>query len=369
MNKKEISELKKNFNGSSGYLTINSILTAYIDSDKTIRYINAEPAMNIPGDAFDMFTDTLKCVLSTNIGKNFVEYEFPNEAYEDGNAQSDLYKLYKNELADAEANRIFLSRVAENTEYDSPYSVITAYGTFTAVEKNSDDSADYNFLLTAICPANTGDDGLVFDGSTSELIKKAHKEYIIAKKPTDGFLYPTFSMRSADVNHICYYSKSASKPNISVIENVLECPFVMSADQERSAFNEIIERTLGDELTIPVISSINDRIAELAQLGEDETDIPMLGVDEIYSVLDDIGTPQKLLDELEDIYKDVALDAKLTAVNLLDSKTMINLEGISISVKPSAQERLRTAILNGKKCIVIDLDDEAMTVNGLQITA
>ena len=43
MNKKEVSEIKKNLSDDSGFFTINSVLTAFIDTDKKVRVCKVRP--------------------------------------------------------------------------------------------------------------------------------------------------------------------------------------------------------------------------------------------------------------------------------------------------------------------------------------
>ena len=37
MNKKEINEIKKNFNDDCGFFTVNHVVTAFVDAEKNIK--------------------------------------------------------------------------------------------------------------------------------------------------------------------------------------------------------------------------------------------------------------------------------------------------------------------------------------------
>ena len=49
-------------------------------------------------DETELYTNILKKILNTNVGKNLTEYEFPNEAYEEDKSQDILYKLLKSHI-------------------------------------------------------------------------------------------------------------------------------------------------------------------------------------------------------------------------------------------------------------------------------
>ena len=51
--------------------------------------------------------------------------------------------------------------------------------------------------------------------------------------------------------------------------------------------------------------------------------------------------------------------------NLIDSKTTISLDGITVSIGKDATDKVRTQCVNGRRYLLIDLDDPAVEINGL----
>ena len=88
MNKKELSELKKNFSANSDLFVLNRIATAFVDTEKEIHNIQLRPYHGIPSDESECLMNTLKRVLAGTLGKGLLEYEFPKEAYEEGGSQA-----------------------------------------------------------------------------------------------------------------------------------------------------------------------------------------------------------------------------------------------------------------------------------------
>ncbi|MBP5378028.1 MAG: DUF4317 family protein, partial [Ruminococcus sp.] len=120
MNKKETAEIKKNFSDKSGFFIMERVLTAFIDAEKNLRYHNVSSCLTMPVEEHDVYDETLKKVLNTNVGKAFVEYEFPNEAYDEGQPQNILYTLLTYELKDEAACEDFLNHIANNIAYTGP---------------------------------------------------------------------------------------------------------------------------------------------------------------------------------------------------------------------------------------------------------
>lgn len=374
MNKKETAEIKKNFSDKSGFFIMERVLTAFIDAEKNVRYHNSSSCLTMSVEEHDVYDETLKKVLNTNVGKSFVEYEFPNEAYDEGQPQHILYTLLTSELKDDLACEEFLNHIANHIAYEGPFAVITSYCTYTVRRKDKNDEfADgedeiYRYLLTAICPVNTSSDGFVFDSFNNEITKKLNTELIISKAPSDGFLFPVFSNRSSDVNHVMYYTKSAKKPNISIIEEVLGCTFVMSAENEKFSFQNILKSVVGDDLDYMLIKTVNEKIQEVVDDSKDETDNAVIEPLQLKEMLSDIGVPEERVQMVEPVYEKVCGTAPLTAANLVERKTVLASPGITVNIKPSAADKVRTSVVDGRRCLLIDIDDPTIEINGLPVT-
>ena len=51
MNKKELSEIRKNFSETSDLFVLNQVATAFVDSEKNIRCQTSRAYHNIPSEA------------------------------------------------------------------------------------------------------------------------------------------------------------------------------------------------------------------------------------------------------------------------------------------------------------------------------
>lgn len=372
MNKKEVAEIKKNFTDSSGFFTLNHILTAYVDPQKNILCKDNRLYSLIPEDEGAVMLESLKKILGGRLGKNLTEYGFPNEEYAEDGAQSDLYAAVRGKLEDEVSCDKLLARIVNNMEYEMAYTVIIGYCSYSVMTKDRndesyDDSAEeYNFIAAAICPVNTGDDGLMFDRENSSIVKKANTDLIISRTPTDGFFFPVFSDRSPDVNRVMYYTKTPKKPNISVVEDVLGCNFVMTCQSEKETFQQVLTDVVGDELSYTVITQVNEALRDIVTNAKNETEMPLIDDNKLHGILFDAGVSSEKLDALPAVFKEKVGEADgLTAENLVENKMVLATPEITINISRDAAEKVRTSVIGGRRCLVIDLDDPSISINGL----
>ncbi|MCM1579018.1 MAG: DUF4317 domain-containing protein [Ruminococcus sp.] len=372
MNKKELAEIKRSFSEGCGFFTLGNILYAYVDGEKNIKYSETKSYPLMPEDEGAVVMETLKKTLSGSLGKNLTEYPFPNESYEEGGAQHTLYTAVKNHLEDEAANNAFIGRIVENTDYGTAYAVISGSCTYSILVKDKNDAAmdesdmDYNFIVTAICPVNTGDDGLFFDSEQNSIAKKSNTEMIIARAPQDGFFYPVFSDRSPDVNSVMYYTRSPKKPNLSIVEDVLDCKFEFTPDGEKERFRAVLANVCREELDYSVITSVNDSIKDIIDQNKNETEPPVIDCGRMRTILSIAGISGEKLEALESVYESAVGEGTLKASNLVENKTTLAASEITVNIGSDATDKVRTTVIQGRKCLIIDLDDPSVKINGIE---
>lgn len=375
MNKKEINEIKKNLDKDSGFFTINHVVTACIDAEKKIKCMTNQMNNLIAEDESELIVAYLKKILSGSIGKNLLEYHFPNDAYLEDGAQLFLNEVLRSKLTDSDLVQKYIDRIIEKMEYLSTYTIFTAHCTYAVKNKNKnldddiggDSDSNYNFLITAICPVNLRIDGLIYDEQANSIAKKDTADRIV-DPPTDGFLFPLFSDRQADINGVLYYTKNAKKPNSSIVEELLGCEYSMSGISEKATFHAIMNNVCGEELDLKVINTVNSKIQDIIDRNAHETDIPTVNSKDISNILWESGISQQKLEHLPKVYETALGEKELTCANLVDKKTVLTVPGVTVNISKDGMDRVRTQTVGGKKCLVIELDEDKMSVNGLETT-
>lgn len=371
MNKKEINEIKKNFSGADTPFVINKVVTAFVDAEKNIKCKDVKSFNLIEQDECDLLNEILKKSLSGTVGKNLLEYAFPKDAYLEGGTQPFLYEVLKSKFNNEELTDKFLNTVIEKTEYVSTYTIFSAHCTYSVFKKNKAEDLDleadndYNFILTAICPVELRIDGFVYDEENNSIAKKDGSDRVV-QPPTDAFLFPLFNDRSADINGVLYYTKNAKKPNISIVEELLGCEFSMDCQSEKETFHKILGEVVGDKLDYDMITTVNENIQQVIDENANETEVTTIDNNKLSTILWKSGIEQTELENLPKVYEKELGDKALTAVNLVDKKTVVATSGVTVNISKDAVDKVKTQIIEGRKCLVIALDDPEITVNGLE---
>lgn len=370
MNKKEMNEIKKNFTDASGLLSIERIQIAYVNTQKEICCKTNKHYGQISQPVAEVIVESITNVLKGTLGKNITEYKFPNEAYEQHGAQCTLYKALSGKLTDTDANEELINRIVNGMAYDLPYAIIMTYCTYSVMTKNKNDEFDgnadniFSFIVTAVCPVEQPDFGLVYDSAKHELLKKDNTEHIISKKPTDGFMYPVFSDRAADVNSVACYTSKPNEANTTVVEEVLGCKYTLSATGAKKALQELLSDVVGDEMTVAVATQVNDAVRTCINEHKNDTELPTIDAEALKRVLASAGVSAEKLEAFRDAYAE-KIGTPLIASNIVENKLTVSTDGVLVSVGDSVQQNVHTDTLNGRLSLVINLDDTNVQINGI----
>lgn len=374
MNKKELSEIRRNLSDTSDLLVINRITMAFVDGDKEIKCTKTRPFHLIPREEADCILLALKKVLTGTLGKGLLEYQFPLTSYEEGAQQYILHEVMKSKLDDETAVQNLLLQISEELEYPTPYAIMLGSVTYTVFNKTKNDEADpyksqeFHFLLGAICPVEVRVDGLVYKESEAAIIKKMDYDRVVAEVPTDGFMYPTFTGRAPDVNHVLYFTKKSKEVNISMVENVLGCEFVATAEQERAVFQNMLQEVVADELCYDVVTGINDKLRDIQAEYANDPEPPVIDDIHVRDILLDSGVSQEKAEAMQNVYKTQTGENPLHVTNLLDNHTKITTPGITLTLKNDCTNKVHIRMENGRRYLLIDLDDPELEINGSKLT-
>lgn len=370
MNKKELTEIKRNFMDSSPFFTLERVLSAYVDPSGAILSVENKNYALIPEDEGIVIMETLKKLFGGKLGANLLEYPFPSVAYNEDGAQHQLYETVRGRLENDTACGDLIKRIASNMEYPSAYTILIGFCTYSIPTGSEADNDQYNFIAAAICPAESDDNGLMFDNANRTITKKATADMLISQAPTDGFFFPVFNYRRPDVNSVMYYTKAPKRPNLSVIEDVLCCKFIMTCQHEKEAFQQILTEVAGEELSYSVITQVNEFLYDLALQAKDDPEPPKLDKESFLEILGNAGVSAEKLEAFPACFKDkveVSHTDRLTISNIAESKISLSNSYVSVSIDRSDVNKLHTSVQNGRRCLVIDLDEPSLIVNGMPV--
>jgi transcriptional regulator of met regulon len=183
-----------------------------------------------------------------------------------------------------------------------------------------------------------------------------------------GFVFPAFHDRGSDIHSVLYYSKNSEELQDAFVESLLGCPLPLSADTQKETFCTLVEETLGDDCVIDTVKNIHEKLGEFVEEHKEDDEIPVLGKNEVKNLLSQSGIPKEKLDLLDQHYEsNEDAYSELLADNVMSAKTfLVKTPDVVIKVNPQRTDLVNTQVIDGKKCLVIELDG-GVEVNGIHV--
>ena len=369
MNKKEVTEIKKQFTPSN--CAITRICGCYVDGEKEKKTEMKDAFLSLPEEEMFKYFDIFRKSLSGTIGKNLLNMEFPLETESEGGTQEFLLKLRNSRLTDDALLEEFYNRVIDSYDYAENYLILLIHAAYDIPGKSTDgnemfDASDeiYDHILCSICPVNLSKAGLCYNEAENR-IRDRIRDWIV-ELPERGFLFPAFHDRSTDLHAMLYYSKKPEELQAEFVENMFGCEASLTAGEQKESFQAVISDTLGEECNYETVKNIHDNLTMLMEEHKDDPEPVMLDKKEVKQLLERSGVEDEKLADFDAAYDNaVGKDTSLMASNLVNTRRFeIKTPLITIQVSPEYADLVETRIVDGKKCLVITVDDN-VTVNGI----
>jgi hypothetical protein len=371
MNKKEILEIRKQYKPEE--CSITRICGCYVNHEKEIVASSKDAFLSLPEEEIFKYLTIFKQTLSGTIGKNLINMEFPLAQEAAGGTQEFLLQLRNSKLQNDILVEEFYQKIIENYQYGENYYIILIHVAYDIPGKSTDgsemfDASDevYEYILCSICPVHLSKEGLCYNPETNH-IENRIRDWLI-EPPAKGFLFPAFNDRSTDIHSLLYYSKQAEELQPEFIENALGCTFPMSAGSQKSTFQSVIMNTLGDECEYEVIRNIHETLNEIIDEAKDAPEPPVLTKPEMKRILSETGVAEECMEAFDATFDHIAGEnAEFLITNIAETrKFSIETPDVVIKVNPERSDLVETKMINGKRCLVIEINDH-VEVNGVPV--
>jgi hypothetical protein len=425
MNKKEIFEIKNRFKKAE--CTFTKVCGCYVNAHKEILVNFSETFLNLEDDEFYKYLEIAKKTLSGTIGNNLIELNFPLDQEKTDGKQQFFMGLRESKLKSEGLLDAFYQLIIDSYDYVGNYLILIFHDAYDVMTKTTDNSKldeseeVYEYLLCAICPVALTKPGLGYLENENR-IGPRNRDWAVGA-PDTGFIFPAFTDRSTDIDSVLFYTKNAIEPHKELMELALGCPAKTTATEQKNTFQKIITDAVNDsEQSSKVFSDIQE---SLRQLAEDETIFSdsskevVLSKKSVKEILMDSGLSEDITSKIETSYEenfgdeppviDYLIDKKLLAENekrkvekalseevqklqeILNetTKTVSSAQSndekenqtedvfeydentnasydVVLHVKPEKMSQIESQIINGRKCIIIPMDEnEHANVNGV----
>lgn len=412
MKKKDILELKKRLKKDK--CTFTKVCGCYVNGEKNIILNFNETFLNLEEDEFFKYLEIAKKTLSGTIGNNILELDFSNEE-NTNNKQQFLLKLRNSKLKDELILNDFYKSIIDNYNYEGNFLILLFHDAYDVITKTSDnlklDESEevYEYILCAVCPVSLSKPGLGYFEKDNK-IAAIDRDWVV-EAPSLGFIYPAFIDRSSDVNSVMYYTKNVKNPQTEIMNYVLGCNSKQTATEQKETFTNIIHNAVGanekesEHIFMEIQETLNNLIAEHNIINDNNAESIILTKEVVQDILSENEIAEDIAAKIKESYTESFDDAPPLAEYLIDTKALqinaqrkkeeklqkqvqtlqdelekvrqdssLNLEDnndfsnydILLQVKPEKVAEIKSQIIDGKKYIIIPVeDDEQTNVNGV----
>ena len=382
MNKKDIANIRKQFKLDNDLLKISDIFNVYIRKESSdIYHEESHPFGMLDQEQQELFMSNFKKVLTGQVDVKLFEVKFKREA--ENHSQYILHDgLQASDVEDwKEQMLLMVEKMFKDVQYEHDMVVTFIRGSYFKPTKRSSEEAETSdrdevyttpFILCSINQTIQPKRSLMFDYIEKEFKSSIVVDSIInLTSPVAGFLYPSFTENSADVNRVLYSAGKPNQPDYHFIEHVLNGEEIMTALEDKAVFEEIVKVVAGDELDATTIANVYEEINRMMD-EEEEEDTPKLDYKDVERVLKVSGVEDVNPEKVEMAFQRVIDDEKyeLKASSILpkyNAKSIkINTKVANISISPQDLKYVRQVNFNGKRCLLIEVDEDTL-VEGFKL--
>lgn len=371
MTKKEISEIKRLFTPAN--CSITRICGCYVDGEKNKKTELKEAFLSLPEEDMFKYFEILRKSLSGSLGKNLLNLDFPLDTEMEGGTQEFLLQLRNSRLQDDALLEQFYDRIIETYDFVGNYLILIIHDAYDIPGKASDgltmeDASDevFSYILCCVCPVDLSKPGLSYN-EVQNTFQNRVRDWVVGM-PELGFLFPAYNDRSTDIHATLYYSKNADDLHDGFIEQLLGCPLPLAANDQKESFQAIIEETLGEECSYETVRTIHENLSEMLEEHKDSPEPLMLDKYQVKNLLETSGIEQDRLQDFDRRFDETAGErASLLANNVINTRAFeVKTPDVIIKVNPERSDLVETREINGRQCLVIEIDGN-IEVNGIMV--
>lgn len=405
MTKKDVLELKRRLKKNE--CTFTRMSGCYVNAHKEVVLSFAQNFLNLEDEEFYKYLEIAKKVLSGTLGNNLLEYEFPLEEEAPGGKQQFLMGLRADGLNNEELLNRLYERIIESYDYVGNYLILVFHDAYDVIVKTNDniknDESDevYEYLLCAICPVELTKPGLGYREDENRIGVRI-RDWVV-NVPENGFLFPAFTDRSTDIHSVLFYAKNPKDPHPELSEQAFGCTSRRTAAEKKQSFQAIIKQAIPDDedrskkLFEDVQNGLQELIEEQDDGLEEEPAPVVLTKEAVQGLMNNIRIPEEVSAKITKSYEEEFEEDTPTVDQLLDTKAVAagaarkkeqelvlevaalkeelsqekaeNQPGpekdVILKVSPDKVPEIRSDYVEGRKCIIIPLEEnEHANING-----
>ena len=393
MDKKSINELRRRLKKDG--CTFTKICGCYIDDNKNKVTNSDEIFLNLEDEEYFKYLEIAKKVLSTNVGNNILELNFPLEEEKPGGHQQFLLGLKKSGLKDQGLLDTFYDMVIEKYNSLGNYLILLFHDVYDVMTKTTDnnklDESEevYEYIICAICPMVLSKPGLGYNKDKNK-ISTLNREWFVGM-PETGFVFPAFIDRSSDIHSVLMYTADSKNVHTEMIEDILGCREKLTYAQQQDVLTDMVLEVTGEDMVKDVMDTVNIELAhvsdenpesyvskehiksalEHAGIAENKAvnigdqymssinteEVPLIGdiiPNKAQKIVKDNNEKELLKEEIKDLNRKIA---SIEETNDNNEQLTVDEGEIIITVNSEKKELIRRENIDGVNCVVIPVSE------------
>ena len=393
MDKKSINELRRRLKKDG--CTFTKICGCYIDDNKNKVTNLDEIFLNLEDEEYFKYLEIAKIVLSTNVGNNILELNFPLEEEKPGGHQQFLLGLKKSGLKDQGLLDTFYDMVIEKYNSLGNYLILLFHDVYDVMTKTTDnnklDESEevYEYIICAICPMVLSKPGLGYNKDKNK-ISTLNREWLVGM-PETGFVFPAFIDRSSDIHSVLMYTADSKNVHTEMIEDILGCREKLTYAQQQDVLTDMVLEVTGEDMVKDVMDTVNIELAhvsdenpesyvskehiksalEHAGIAENKAvnigdqymssinteEVPLIGdiiPNKAQKIVKDNNEKELLKEEIKDLNRKIA---SIEETNDNNEQLTVDEGEIIITVNSEKKELIRRENIDGVNCVVIPVSE------------
>ncbi|MFD0695949.1 DUF4317 domain-containing protein [Paenibacillus sp. GCM10027628] len=376
MKKNELAHIRKQLKLDHHMLEIFNILNVYIMKESNeIYHCERQPFALIDREKQELYMANFKKLLTGELDQKMFELKFQEEA--ETPSQVLLYQglVTGNPEEWQDLMLLLVEKMLADTKYERDTVITFVHGQYFKPTKIRNEEAEVSekdemfanpFILCSVNSTEQQRKTLMFDYVEREFKYNVFVDPIIKlNSPEQGFFYPSVTDNYSDMNRILYCTGKANEPNFHFIEQVLNAEKTVTAQEERAIFEEIVKEVAGDQLDASTIAHVYEEIHRVIETNEEE-EPPKLDYKDVERMLTVSGVENVTMEKVERAFQTVVDDKnyEIKASSVMPKFTSksikIDTKIATISVSPQDLKYVKQVNYQGKRCILIEVDEDAV---------
>lgn len=381
MNKNDIANIRKQFKLNNDLMKIREIFNVYVQKESGEIYHHiSQPFEMLEQEAQELFLQNFKKVLTGNLDTKLFELKFRYEV--EDSTQNILFQGLHVGSSDWQENMLqIVDKMFAHTVYEFDTVVTFIRGEYKKPTRKRDPESEVggndevyssHFILCSVNKTDQPKKALLFDYIEKEFKSNNAVDPIInLASPLSGFLFPAFNDNSADVNHILYCAGKVNQPDVTFVEEVLNCEETITAAEDKDCFELILNKVIGDVVDSTVISNVYEEIDKIVQESKEdkeESEEPLLDYKDVERILTVSGVEDVNTAKVEHAFKTVVADEKheFKASSVVPKSIKIETKVANVSISPTDLKYVKYITYDGKRCLLLEIDEDVV-VEGFRL--